>query len=88
MGNCQLALDAYCWGRVNWKVEPTSGLLSSDTLPPCASMNVLTIARPRPKPPQQVCVRVNDQAVRDFIDKLGAAGSGHGTKIVDEGFDQ
>ena len=39
-------------------------------------------------PPQQACVCVNDQAVRDFIDKLGAAGSGHGTKIVDEGLDQ
>ena len=39
-------------------------------------------------PPQLAGVRVNDQAVRDFIDKLGAAGSSHWTKIVDEGLDQ
>jgi len=39
-------------------------------------------------PPQQAGVRVNNQAVRDFINELGAARSGHWTKVVDEGLDQ
>ena len=38
-------------GKVMVKTEPCPGALSTDTLPPCASVNCFTIARPSPVPP-------------------------------------
>src|SRR5450755_3504202 len=37
-------------GKVNQKVEPTSGVLSTPTLPPCCSMIVLQMYKPSPRP--------------------------------------
>lgn len=45
-------------GRVKRKVEPAPSWLATLTVPPWASTKVLTMARPRPKPPS-LCVSVS-----------------------------
>ena len=40
-------------GEVVWKVVPRSKLLSTRTVPPCASAQALTSARPRPQPTER-----------------------------------
>jgi len=43
-------LFSHGFGRVNLKMLPFAGLLSTHILPPCASTIVLAMANPRPEP--------------------------------------